>query len=164
MRLWDQVASLTDAMVDERLVGSAEDTAFWLVRHGVRWQEVLEWAADRGHLVGDAMDRWVDTLPPADLDQPVKRALRAAALRGEVGVIDRLALPPFSLGPDVVRRVQCLGLAAGRGRINVLDRLAEPPFMLNGTDDADDVADAVRRATENYELTARDRLGRAPYS
>lgn len=123
---------------------------------------------------------WIDALPrysPSWLDahRHKRSALVWAAEFGNVDVIDRLALPPFSFGGaewpygarhfrDAEQRAvrDALHSAAARGHVAVLDRLARPPFAC--ANETLELHKALCNAVSNGHVAVLDRLAEPPYS
>lgn len=93
-------------------------------------------------------------------------ALRWAAENGHAVVVDRLARPPFSMGPEDARAVRCLVLrvAIERGHAAVVDRLALPPYFMGNPEAMRALGPALLAADEHDHVAVLDRLARPPYS
>ena len=92
-------------------------------------------------------------------------ALRWAARRGHVAVLDRLAAPPYMLQQEDAksRDNAALKWAASNGHVAVLDRLAAAPFSLQQDDARSADNFALHYAAYFGHVAVLDRLAAPPY-
>ena len=93
-------------------------------------------------------------------------ALRCAAGKGHVAVLDRLSAPPYSLQQDDAKSWDsaALWVAADGGHVATLDQLAAHPFSLGQGDARSRSNLALRMAAKNGHVAVLDRLAAPPYS